>query len=115
MPPTIAGMAPKKRKAPEASERPRTQKVVDREVLPKALTDLAARRAAWSGVCGACLLPLERDDKVGLLDNCTHVFHVDCIERWSRTENTCPQCKLRFFWLASYPPSGKRVSLERVA
>lgn len=88
--------------------------MIERDVLPKALADVAARREASSGTCGACLLPVEDDAKVGILDNCSHVFHFECAEQWSRTENTCPQCKVRFFWLASYRPSGTRASLTKV-
>lgn len=88
--------------------------MIERDVLPKALADVAARREASSGTCGACLLPVEDDAKVGILDNCSHVFHFECAEQWSRTENTCPQCKVRFFWLASYRPNGTRASLTKV-
>lgn len=65
-------------------------------------------------MCGACLLPIDSHAKVGVLDNCTHIFHHECADRWSQTENTCPQCKVRFFWLAAYGSSGKRVSLVKV-
>lgn len=41
-------------------------------------------------------------------------FHHECVQRWSNTENTCPQCKIRFFWLASYSPEGQRQTLTRV-
>lgn len=53
---------------------------------------------------------------VGLLDTCAHVFHHECIDRWAQTENTCPQCKSRFFWLAGYDlASGLRQSYKQVA
>lgn len=64
--------------------------------------------------CGACLLPVEADAQLGLIDNCIHVFHYDCVEKWSQTENSCPQCKVRFFWLASYNKKGQRCSVQRV-
>merc|ERR1712194_786800 len=66
-------------------------------------------------VCGACLLPVEGSNvKIGLIDNCAHVFHFECAERWSKTENSCPQCKQRFFLLAAYSSNGKRLSLSQV-
>ena len=49
----------------------------------------------------ACLLPIEATEKVGAVENCTHIFHFGCVEKWSQTENSCPQCKVRFFWMAA--------------
>mmetsp|Transcript_39941 Transcript_39941/g.87187 ORF Transcript_39941/g.87187 Transcript_39941/m.87187 type:complete len:368 (+) Transcript_39941:90-1193(+) len=103
-------MAPKKRRCP--AQRARTRRVIERDIL----TDIQPRRDRPSAdeVCSACLLPIDSDCKVGLIDSCTHLFHYECVERWAQTENTCPQCKQRFFWLAAYSSSGKRESLERV-
>lgn len=101
-------MAPKKRK--QVAERPRAQRTVERLALPK------ERPAVKAGkdVCGACLLPMEPGARVGAVDNCSHMFHYECVERWSNTENTCPQCKVRFFWLASYGSDGRRLTLTKV-
>ncbi|CAE8730338.1 unnamed protein product, partial [Polarella glacialis] len=103
--------APKKRKAPAC--RARAQKVIERDVLTESVPDFARCRGDGE-VCGACLLQVEADAQVGLVDNCRHVFHYECVDRWSQTENTCPQCKLRFFWLAAYCPGGQRKSLRKV-
>ncbi|CBZ51346.1 putative PHD-zinc finger (C3HC4 type) protein [Neospora caninum Liverpool] len=55
------------------------------------------------------LLPL------GLISGCTHVFHHFCIEKWGCTrENSCPQCKSRFSWLARYSRTGERQTLVPV-
>jgi len=43
--------------------------------------------------CSICLSSIE---KQGLLDCCQHEFCFSCIEKWSKTENTCPMCKQRF-------------------
>lgn len=101
-------MAPKKRKV--AAEGPRAQRTVERVALPK----VRPASSVAKDVCGACLLPLEPGARIGAIDNCEHVFHFECVERWSNTENTCPQCKVRFFWLASYSSDGKRQSLAKV-
>ncbi|GFH45303.1 hypothetical protein CTEN210_01777 [Chaetoceros tenuissimus] len=36
------------------------------------------------------------------LDGCDHLYCYDCIERWSRQENTCPQCKSSFVEIKPY-------------
>lgn len=106
-------MAPKKRKLP--AKRARTQRVVERDVLTgEAPTFVRSCNAAGERICGACLLPLEPDDKVGATDNCTHIFHYECVEKWSQTENSCPQCKVRFFWMAAYGSNHQRQSLMKV-
>eukprot|EP00439_Symbiodinium_sp_Y106_P046524 s623_g5.t3 len=93
----------------------RSQRVVDREVLTESAPTFV-RYGSGKGekVCGACLLPIEPDSQLGAIDNCTHLFHHSCVEKWSQTENSCPQCKTRFFWLAAYDESGKRTCLTRI-
>jgi len=106
-------MAPKKRKLP--AKRARTQRVVEREVLTEtAPAFVRSCNEAGERICGACLLPLEADEKVGATDNCTHIFHYECVEKWSQTENSCPQCKVRFFWMAAYGGNDRRESLTKV-
>eukprot|EP00927_Polykrikos_kofoidii_P049115 TRINITY_DN43240_c0_g1_i1.p1 TRINITY_DN43240_c0_g1~~TRINITY_DN43240_c0_g1_i1.p1 ORF type:complete len:498 (-),score=76.89 TRINITY_DN43240_c0_g1_i1:96-1484(-) len=110
----------------QPSRRPRARTTIERFVLP--LTNPPAlARAQESHTCGACLLAMDDEDgaHVGLVDNCAHVFHYQCMKRWAETENSCPQCKCRFFWLAAYDApssrgstsSGKycRTALDRVA
>lgn len=95
----------------KASHRARSERVISRDVLPETMK--SSERINGERTCGACLLAIE-DGEVGLVDNCLHVFHHDCADRWSSTENSCPQCKQRFFWLAAYSLAGKRSSLRRV-
>jgi len=89
---------------------------VERDVLTKSAPSFvrSARDANGERVCGACLLPIDESAEVGAIDNCTHVFHHECAQKWSQTENSCPQCKTRFFWLACYDEFGKRSSLARI-
>ncbi|PFH35984.1 PHD-finger domain-containing protein [Besnoitia besnoiti] len=55
------------------------------------------------------LLPL------GLISGCRHVFHYFCIQKWGFTrENSCPQCKTRFTWLARYSRTGEREGVVPV-
>lgn len=105
-------MAPKKKaKSAPASNRPRLKRDVERDILPE-VRDLKDLKS--DAVCGACLLNLEADAEVAFIDSCNHFFHYDCVECWSQKENSCPQCKKRFSWLAKYTPQGRRKSLERV-
>ncbi|CAE7245712.1 PHRF1 [Symbiodinium natans] len=107
------GQAPKKRKLPTV--RARSERVVARDILTtSAPTHVRCGLDKGERVCGACLLPIESDAQVGAIDNCTHLFHHGCVEKWSQTENTCPQCKTRFFWLAAYDELGKRTALTRI-
>mmetsp|Transcript_119400 Transcript_119400/g.337811 ORF Transcript_119400/g.337811 Transcript_119400/m.337811 type:complete len:383 (-) Transcript_119400:63-1211(-) len=113
------------RPAASAPRRARARRLVERDVLPETAPSALARRDDEPLSCGACLLAVEADAQVGLVDNCLHVFHFECVERWSRTENSCPQCKTRFFWLAAYSPIAehkpartspkvRRTSLNRI-
>jgi hypothetical protein len=43
-------------------------------------------------ICAVCL---ETPDKRGHIP-CGHTFCFSCIHKWSKTENTCPCCKVRF-------------------
>jgi hypothetical protein len=43
--------------------------------------------------CAVCLCELEENEKVRLLPNCRHCFHVDCIDMWFLSHSTCPICR----------------------
>ncbi|TNN84445.1 PHD and RING finger domain-containing protein 1 [Liparis tanakae] len=56
--------------------------------------------------CYICLSPFEKQ-KVASLENCQHVFCIDCILQWSQTSNTCPVDRVRFaFILQRRRPGG---------
>jgi hypothetical protein len=43
-----------------------------------------------------CMVPFKQEDKVRMLPDCGHVFHVDCIDRWLREEKChCPIDKIK--------------------
>eukprot|EP01053_Blabericola_migrator_P010943 Blabericola_migrator_1__10942@NODE_632_length_7151_cov_76_464286_g463_i0_p1_GENE_NODE_632_length_7151_cov_76_464286_g463_i0NODE_632_length_7151_cov_76_464286_g463_i0_p1_ORF_typecomplete_len821_score141_61zfRING_2/PF13639_6/4_2e03zfRING_2/PF13639_6/4_8e06PHD/PF00628_29/1_7e03PHD/PF00628_29/8e06zfrbx1/PF12678_7/1_3e05zfANAPC11/PF12861_7/2_6e05zfANAPC11/PF12861_7/3_1e03ProkRING_4/PF14447_6/0_00039zfRING_5/PF14634_6/7_6e03zfRING_5/PF14634_6/0_00085zfRING_5/PF14634_6/3_2e03zfC3HC4_2/PF13923_6/0_0014z len=48
-------------------------------------------------------------EHIGLLTSCLHMFHAECIYKWTKTENACCQCKQRFGGLAYYNRSGARM------
>ena len=41
--------------------------------------------------CSICMEMIDRTDKKTL--NCNHDFHADCVNRWLRSNDTCPLCR----------------------
>lgn len=46
------------------------------------------------GECAVCLGEFEDEDSVRLLPNCTHAFHVSCIDQWFVAHTSCPLCRM---------------------
>ncbi|KAF5766577.1 putative transcription factor C2H2 family [Helianthus annuus] len=42
--------------------------------------------------CTICQMDYNDEEKIGMLD-CSHEYHVDCIEKWLVEKNSCPVCK----------------------
>ncbi|KAI3786609.1 hypothetical protein L1987_40418 [Smallanthus sonchifolius] len=42
--------------------------------------------------CTICQMDYNDKEKIGMLD-CSHEYHVDCIEKWLVVKNSCPVCK----------------------
>eukprot|EP00746_Dinoflagellata_sp_MGD_P144386 gnl/MRDRNA2_/MRDRNA2_77126_c0_seq2.p1 gnl/MRDRNA2_/MRDRNA2_77126_c0~~gnl/MRDRNA2_/MRDRNA2_77126_c0_seq2.p1 ORF type:complete len:344 (+),score=72.71 gnl/MRDRNA2_/MRDRNA2_77126_c0_seq2:28-1032(+) len=106
-------MPPKKNLARTKHLRRRTAAQV-KKLFPEVKKDVPSLYNAKEFNCGACLLAIDRKDEVSFIDACSHAFHDECIFRWSKKENTCPQCKQRFAWRASYKRNGKRTTLAKV-
>ncbi|GFZ12880.1 RING/U-box superfamily protein [Actinidia rufa] len=59
-----------------------------------------------SAECAVCLSLLEEDhDMARLLPNCKHTFHAECIDKWLRSQSTCPICRTE-----AEPPSREAVA-----
>ncbi|XP_010940607.1 RING-H2 finger protein ATL16-like [Elaeis guineensis] len=43
--------------------------------------------------CAVCLNEFQDEERVRLLPNCLHVFHIDCIDTWLQTNANCPLCR----------------------
>ncbi|CAA7408145.1 unnamed protein product [Spirodela intermedia] len=43
--------------------------------------------------CAVCLCEFEADDKLRLLPECSHAFHMECIDTWLLSHSTCPLCR----------------------
>uniref|UniRef100_A0A0E0LJT2 RING-type domain-containing protein n=1 Tax=Oryza punctata TaxID=4537 RepID=A0A0E0LJT2_ORYPU len=56
--------------------------------------DDAAASAAASPRCAVCLAAVEEGAEVRQLGNCSHAFHLPCIDRWVDMGHfTCPLCR----------------------
>ncbi|CAI9298220.1 unnamed protein product [Lactuca saligna] len=56
--------------------------------------------------CAVCLCEFEGDDQLRLLPNCSHAFHMDCIDTWLLSHSTCPLCRSNL--LSDYAPNTYR-------
>jgi hypothetical protein len=43
-----------------------------------------------------CAICLEEVNNIGIINSCDHKYCYDCIKRWSKETNKCPQCKKKF-------------------
>ncbi|KAJ4957207.1 hypothetical protein NE237_013990 [Protea cynaroides] len=43
--------------------------------------------------CAVCLNEFQEEEKLRVLPNCSHAFHIDCIDVWLQTNANCPLCR----------------------
>ncbi|KAF3327046.1 E3 ubiquitin-protein ligase [Carex littledalei] len=43
--------------------------------------------------CSVCLGEFKEDESLRLLPECTHAFHVECIDKWLESHSNCPICR----------------------
>lgn len=43
--------------------------------------------------CAVCLCELSEGEEARSLPKCSHGFHLECIDMWFRSNNTCPLCR----------------------
>lgn len=43
--------------------------------------------------CAVCLAEFLQDEKLRMIPNCAHVFHIDCIDVWLQNNANCPLCR----------------------
>jgi hypothetical protein len=44
------------------------------------------------GICVICYSSISTGKRC-FPENCLHIFHFDCLQRWSEQKNQCPLCK----------------------
>ncbi|KAG2260365.1 hypothetical protein Bca4012_008517 [Brassica carinata] len=52
--------------------------------------------------CSVCLNEFQEDEKLRIIPNCCHVFHIDCIDIWLQGNANCPLCRTSVSWDASF-------------
>ncbi|XP_078148479.1 RING-H2 finger protein ATL16-like [Carex rostrata] len=66
------------------------------ELMIKSIPTVAYRRPKEPGVfhvCAVCITEFHDDEKIRVLPNCLHFFHVECIDTWLRKNANCPLCR----------------------
>ncbi|KAL1563156.1 RING-type E3 ubiquitin transferase [Salvia divinorum] len=48
---------------------------------------------AKSCECAVCLNEFQQGEKLREIPNCSHVFHIDCIDIWLQNNANCPLCR----------------------
>ncbi|XP_062213591.1 RING-H2 finger protein ATL1-like [Phragmites australis] len=56
--------------------------------------------------CAVCLSEFVERERVRLLPNCSHAFHIDCIDTWLQGSARCPFCRSDVRLAATRLPAG---------
>uniref|UniRef100_A0A7N0UEG6 RING-type E3 ubiquitin transferase n=1 Tax=Kalanchoe fedtschenkoi TaxID=63787 RepID=A0A7N0UEG6_KALFE len=43
--------------------------------------------------CAVCLTEFQEEEKLRFIPNCSHAFHIDCIDVWLQNNANCPLCR----------------------
>ncbi|CBI23610.3 unnamed protein product, partial [Vitis vinifera] len=43
--------------------------------------------------CAVCLNEFQEEEKLRIIPNCSHIFHIDCIDVWLQSNANCPLCR----------------------
>ncbi|XWS08801.1 hypothetical protein CRYUN_Cryun40dG0031800 [Craigia yunnanensis] len=53
--------------------------------------------------CAVCLNEFQEDEKLRIIPNCSHVFHIDCIDVWLQNNANCPLCRTSISSTSGFP------------
>lgn len=56
--------------------------------------------------CAICLADFAEGERVRVLPECDHRFHVKCIDTWLRSHSSCPNCRHLLFHRSATSPHG---------
>ncbi|KAJ0244551.1 RING-H2 finger protein ATL51 [Hirschfeldia incana] len=66
------------------------------ETLIKSITVYKYRKGdgfVESSDCSVCLSEFQENERLRLLPECNHAFHVPCIDTWLKSHSNCPLCR----------------------
>ncbi|XP_020573067.1 RING-H2 finger protein ATL16-like [Phalaenopsis equestris] len=55
----------------------------------------SSNRSYAATECAVCLSDFRPGEHLRLLPQCSHAFHIDCIDAWLQTKTSCPLCRSR--------------------
>jgi E3 ubiquitin-protein ligase ATL41 len=66
--------------------------------------------------CSICLSTVGEEATVRVLPNCTHMFHVECVDVWLSSNTTCPICRTAAEPRVLHPvqPTAPPAELEKI-
>lgn len=53
--------------------------------------------------CAVCLNEFHEEEKLRVIPNCGHVFHIDCIDVWLQNNANCPLCRTSISMTIQFP------------
>jgi hypothetical protein len=60
---------------------------------PKLLYSQVKKGTSTASCCSICLVDYKETDMIRLLPDCSHLFHLNCVDPWMRLHPTCPICR----------------------
>ncbi|KQK20665.1 RING-H2 finger protein ATL39 [Brachypodium distachyon] len=54
---------------------------------------LPRRKVAMAADCVVCIEKLAKGTTARLMPRCGHMFHMECVDTWLRSQATCPLCR----------------------
>lgn len=72
--------------------------IIDRPVTITTLKNLLSKSIVKINkeddlICAICQDDIEKDTCIIRELECTHVYHIECIDKWLSIKNECPMCK----------------------
>ncbi|KAF8074307.1 hypothetical protein N665_1115s0023 [Sinapis alba] len=69
-----------------------------------------------SSDCSVCLSEFQENERLRLLPECSHAFHVACIDTWLKSHSNCPLCRAFIAGtVESVAASDQRISADSIS